>query len=214
MVLTKEWVKKLKTVDFIDMWLFIFEIKIFNFRICQKPTFAWSGLEQVSSWWIYFNFCVGKVVINLKVPNVTNFFWATFFILYKGSFTNYIDKILAFFDHLPPCVDIFYGITIDKKWSFLDHLPTSSCKRSLWMTSNSLEFSTKNCPTPSGIEMVILHQCAVCPSQLLSLDGGRVSETLSNAFIAHCDSCQYSLHLQCNTYELWPWKWWSDPIAP
>ena len=72
-----------------------------------------------------------------------------------------------------------------------------------------LEFSTGNCPTPSGTEMVILHQCAVCPSQLLSLDGGRVSETLSNAFIAHCDSCQYSLHLQCNTYELWPWKWWS-----
>ena len=54
----------------------------------------------------------------------------------------------------------------------------------------------------SETEMVILHQSAVGPSQLHSLDGGRVSETLSNAFIAHCDSCQYSLHLQCNTYEL------------
>ena len=49
----------------------------------------------------------------------------------KGSFTNYVDKILAFFDHLPPCVDIFYGMNVDKKWTFLDHLPTSSCKRSL-----------------------------------------------------------------------------------
>ena len=49
----------------------------------------------------------------------------------KGSFTNYVDKILAFFDHLPPCVDIFYGITVDKKWTFLDHLPTSACKCSL-----------------------------------------------------------------------------------
>ena len=29
-------------------------------------------------------------------------------------FTNYVDKILAFFDHLPPCVDIFYGMNIDK----------------------------------------------------------------------------------------------------
>ena len=38
--------KKLKTVDFINMWLFIFEIEIFNFCICQKPTFVWSGLEQ------------------------------------------------------------------------------------------------------------------------------------------------------------------------
>ena len=43
-----------------------------------------------------------------------------------GSFTNYVDKILAFFDHLPLCVDIFYRINVDKKWTFLDHLPTSS----------------------------------------------------------------------------------------
>ena len=28
------------------------------------------------------------------------------------------------FDHLPPCVDIFYGMNVDKKWTFLDHLPT------------------------------------------------------------------------------------------
>ena len=40
--------------------------------------------------------------------------------------------ILAFFDHLLLCVDIFYGMNVDKKRTFLDHLPTSSCKRSLW----------------------------------------------------------------------------------
>ena len=28
----------------------------------------------------------------------------------KGPFTNYVDKILASFDHLPFSVDIFYGI--------------------------------------------------------------------------------------------------------
>ena len=44
--------------------------------------------------------------------------------LRKGSFTNYVDKILAFFDHLPPCVDIFYGINVDKKLKFLDCAPT------------------------------------------------------------------------------------------
>ena len=54
--------------------------------------------------------------------------------LFKGAFTNYVDKFLAFFDHLPPYVDIFYGMNVDKKWTFLDHLPTSSCKRSLWTT--------------------------------------------------------------------------------
>ena len=42
----------------------------------------------------------------------------------KGSFTNYFDKILAFFDHLHPCVDIFYGMNVKKNWTFLHHLPT------------------------------------------------------------------------------------------
>ena len=51
-----------------------------------------------------------------------------------GSFTTYIEKILAFFDHLHPCVDIFYAMNVDKKWTFFDHLPTSSWKRSLWTT--------------------------------------------------------------------------------
>ena len=54
---------------------------------------------------------------------------------------HYVDTTLTlrwqdfgFFDHLPPCVKIFYGINVDKKWSNLDHLPTLSCKHSLWTT--------------------------------------------------------------------------------
>ena len=43
----------------------------------------------------------------------------------KGAFTNYVDKFLAFFDHLSLCVDIFYLINIDKKSNFLG-LPTLS----------------------------------------------------------------------------------------
>ena len=73
--------KKLKTVDFFNMQLFIFEIESFNFCICQKTTFAWSYLEQVSSWWIKSKFCVYKVS-NPKVPFNTNFFWATCLMLY------------------------------------------------------------------------------------------------------------------------------------
>ena len=49
----------------------------------------------------------------------------------RGSFTNHVDKILAFFDHLPSFVDIFYGMNVHKKRTFLDHLPNSSCERSL-----------------------------------------------------------------------------------
>ena len=37
----------------------------------------------------------------------------------KGTFTNYVDKFLAFFDHLSPFVDIFYLIMVDKKPKFL-----------------------------------------------------------------------------------------------
>ncbi len=36
----KKMYKKLKTVDFFNMLLFIFEIESFNFCICQIPTFA------------------------------------------------------------------------------------------------------------------------------------------------------------------------------
>ena len=39
-------------------------------------------------------------------------------VLIKGSFTNYVDKILSFLDHLPPCVDIFYGKY--KRWQKVD----------------------------------------------------------------------------------------------
>ena len=44
--------------------------------------------------------------------------------LNEGSFTNYVDKILAFSDHLLASVDLFYGINVDKIWTFLDYLPT------------------------------------------------------------------------------------------
>ena len=43
-------------------------------------------------------------------------------IIGKGAFFNYVDKI--FFDHLPPYVDIFYLIRVDKKSISLDYLPT------------------------------------------------------------------------------------------
>ena len=50
-----------------------------------------------------------------------------------------------FFDHLPPCVDIFYAMNVDKKWTVLDHLPTSSCKRSLWTTPYRKIIEARGC---------------------------------------------------------------------
>ena len=39
---------------------------------------------------------------------------------------------LAFFDHLPPSVYIFYGIKVYKKSIFLTTYPPFCCKRSWW----------------------------------------------------------------------------------
>ena len=37
----------------------------------------------------------------------------------KGSFNNYVDRILPFFDPLSPCVDGFYTLSVDKNRHFL-----------------------------------------------------------------------------------------------
>ena len=66
-------------------------------------------------------------VCDIFLDAATKGFDANTRLVHKGLFTNYVDKILAFFfDQLPSCIDIFYGINIDKQWTFLDHLPTSS----------------------------------------------------------------------------------------
>ena len=58
-----------------------------------------------------------------------------------------------FFDHLPLKVDIFYGMNVDKKWTFLAHLPTSSCKRSLWMTPTEMAGSEWGKPYSWSIKL-------------------------------------------------------------
>ena len=61
------------------------------------------------------------------------------------EFTNYVNKILAFFDYLPPSVDIFYGSSVDKKSIFSTTYPPFSCKRSLWMPTNIEMSSYSTC---------------------------------------------------------------------
>ena len=51
------------------------------------------------------------------------------YIKFRGR-SKHVDKILALFDHLPPSLDIYYLIKVDKKSTFSDYLPLSSCKRS------------------------------------------------------------------------------------
>ena len=52
-----------------------------------------------------------------------------------GRSQTTLTSLCLFFDPLPPYVDIFYLINVDKNKTFLDYLPTSPCKCSLWTTS-------------------------------------------------------------------------------
>ena len=58
---------------------------------------------------------------------------ATFYIR-SCSQTTLIRFWLFMTTYPPPLTFSMYGMNVDKKWTFLDHLPTSSCKRSLWIT--------------------------------------------------------------------------------
>ena len=53
----------------------------------------------------------------------------------KGSFNNYVDKILPFFDP-PPCLDSFDTLSKDTNRHFLTFSSHPSCPRSYWMTPN------------------------------------------------------------------------------
>ena len=71
----------------------------------------------------------------------------------RGRSQTTMTRFWLFFDHLPPWVDIFYGMNVDKKWTFLAHLPTSSCKRSLWMTPTEMAGSEWGKPYSWSIKL-------------------------------------------------------------
>ena len=51
---------------------------------------------------------------------------------HQGMFINYVHKILDFFDHLPLCVDIFYGMNVDNfKTTYLPRLVNLVCEQLL-----------------------------------------------------------------------------------
>ena len=66
--------------------------------------------------WIMFKSCKK----SLECPHGSKFEKKSRYFRLKlmGSFTNYVDKILVFFDYLPTCIDIYYGMNVDKKWTF------------------------------------------------------------------------------------------------
>ena len=73
-------------------------------------------------------------------------FSCTFPKFYMGSITNYVDTIMAFLTtYLPPFVDIFYGMNVDKKWTFLTtYLPplvNIVCERPLCLQTKMLRDS-------------------------------------------------------------------------
>ena len=67
-------------------------------------------------------------LVTFKGKNVPNFVYT------KGAFTNYVDKIVAFSDHIPSSVDIFYGINVAKNKFFWP--PTHLLWHFLWYDRN------------------------------------------------------------------------------
>ena len=69
-------------------------------------------------------------------------------LLFRSRSQTTLTSFLSFFDHLPPSVDIFYLIKVDKTSTFLDYLPPTFCNRSLWTIhlagSNKNRHSFKN----------------------------------------------------------------------
>ena len=72
----------------------------------------------------------------------------------EGPFPNYVDKILALIDNLPPCVDIFYSINVEKKVDnfgppkYLPRLVNVVCERPQMSNLLGLHFQ-KAVKTPS-----------------------------------------------------------------
>ena len=58
---------------------------------------------------------IGNKVLQKLEETKSDINKSFFLTLIQRVFTNYVDKTLKFFDHLPPCIDIFYGMNIDKK---------------------------------------------------------------------------------------------------
>ena len=100
--------------------------------------------------------------------------------LHKGSFPNYVDKILVFFDYLPPCVDIFYGMNVDKsghfKTTYLPHLVNVVCERPL----------TKNCSDLSLFEQIVLVFLTVGENNFGNKIPLLFALSLCDYFLHHC----------------------------
>ena len=79
---------------------FSFFLQPFYVDLCKNKSQQKKGVVQARQAW------QNDPKLRIQFGNCTMKFC-------KGSFTNYVKKILEFFDHLPPCVDNFYDINVD-----------------------------------------------------------------------------------------------------
>ena len=97
-------------------------------------------------------------------------------------FTNYVYKILAFSDHLPPCVYIFYGMNVYKKWTFwttyLPSLVNVVCERPL--ISVGINWITLDYYLQTSKEFLVLASDKLIPSFLVFSWIGRSTQKHNN----------------------------------
>ena len=58
--------------------------------------------------------------ISTSIPTSFSCYLQSLYIVHlpKGSFNNYVDRILPFFDPPPPCLDSFHTLSLDKNQHF------------------------------------------------------------------------------------------------
>ena len=96
---------------FLDFWIEIFTMLHF-----------WKILDTKTLFWNYLTFRLRSLYAV-----VCSLWLASLISIIRGCSQTKLTRFWLFFDHLPTCVDILYGMVwygmVDKKWTFLDRLP-------------------------------------------------------------------------------------------
>ena len=116
---------------FVTKRIVIFLDHILTDNVINHSSFSTTSNFQI----VYWQFHQIKAILVWYLSYIIEMFCRKLLNLWnlglKGhSLATYVEKIWAFFHHLPPYVDIFYLVRVDKKSTFSDYLPTPSCQHS------------------------------------------------------------------------------------
>ena len=119
-----KWVKEIEGFGISTNWLFSKLIERRENRPPKAPLFT-----CFNRLWLRLIFSSVGIL-----PNVEDCNWESINLWVRGRSQTTLTKFCPFCYRLPPSVENFLIMNVDKKSTFLDYLPPFSCKRSLWTT--------------------------------------------------------------------------------